>query len=81
MMDAMLDQGRATLDQMKNQNFTLKAAKRKMLDIGTKIGLSSSLVGVIDRRQPSRRSVAFYSFILSESFWLGFSDVVEDYLG
>ena len=62
MMDAMLDQGRATLDQMKNQNFTLKAAKRKMLDIGTKIGLSSSLVGVIDRRHRAGEGADIMTF-------------------
>ena len=57
MLDGVLDQGRATLEQMKKQNFTLKNAKKKMLDVANVMGLSSSLVGVIDRRSDRHSTV------------------------
>lgn len=75
MLDQMLGQGRSTLDQMRNQNVTLKNAKRKMLDVANVMGLSSSLVGVIDRRQTVDKWIVYggmlgISLLLAGGWWI-----------
>jgi len=48
MMDDILAQGRATYGNLVNQNTTLKNARKKLLDAANAIGVSSSLVNIID---------------------------------
>lgn len=49
-LDRMIEQGRSTLGNIIDQNKTLKNAKRKILDVANAVGVSASLVNVIDRR-------------------------------
>jgi Golgi SNAP receptor complex protein 2 len=75
MLDSMLGQGQSTLDQMRKQNNVLKNAKRKMLDVANVMGLSSSLVGVIDRRQTVDKWIVYggmvgISLLFAALWWL-----------
>eukprot|EP00386_Alphamonas_edax_P009070 GDKI01029830.1.p1 GENE.GDKI01029830.1~~GDKI01029830.1.p1 ORF type:complete len:223 (-),score=42.42 GDKI01029830.1:21-689(-) len=58
-LDSMLAQGRGVIDMMGAQNKTLKNAKRKALDIASSVGLSSSLLGVIERRNSLDKWLVF----------------------
>eukprot|EP00919_Chromeraceae_sp_WS-2016_P056535 GHVR01134206.1.p1 GENE.GHVR01134206.1~~GHVR01134206.1.p1 ORF type:complete len:121 (+),score=22.87 GHVR01134206.1:428-790(+) len=49
-IDGMIAQGTAVVTRMGIQNETLKNAKRKVLDVANQVGLSASLIGVIERR-------------------------------
>lgn len=51
MLDEALGTGRSILDSLVGQNSMLKGAKKKLLDAANVMGVSSSLVQIIDRRQ------------------------------
>lgn len=75
MLDDILSSGQATLDNMLGQNKMLKGAKRKLLDAANVMGVSQSLVGVIDRRNKGDKwlvygGMAFTLFILLSLWYL-----------
>eukprot|EP00931_Biecheleriopsis_adriatica_P078256 TRINITY_DN51713_c0_g1_i1.p1 TRINITY_DN51713_c0_g1~~TRINITY_DN51713_c0_g1_i1.p1 ORF type:complete len:221 (-),score=60.34 TRINITY_DN51713_c0_g1_i1:75-737(-) len=74
-LDEVLEQGRSILGNIVNQNKVLKNARRKLLDAANSIGVSQSLVGVIDRRQTGDKwlvygGMAFTLFLLFSLWYL-----------
>jgi len=65
MLDEILEQGQSTLDNLINQNKVLKTAKRKLLDIANVMGVSASLVNVIDRRQTGDKWLVYGGMVLT----------------
>eukprot|EP00928_Gymnodinium_smaydae_P024790 TRINITY_DN19954_c0_g3_i1.p1 TRINITY_DN19954_c0_g3~~TRINITY_DN19954_c0_g3_i1.p1 ORF type:complete len:232 (+),score=46.43 TRINITY_DN19954_c0_g3_i1:41-697(+) len=59
MLDEIIGQGRGILDNVVGQNKVLKGARRKLLDAANVMGVSSSLVNVIDRRQTGDRWLVY----------------------
>ena len=59
MMDDVLDQASSVYGRLVNQNSTLKGAKKKMLDVASVLGLSSSLVGSIERRHQTDKYIVY----------------------
>ncbi|CAI4224113.1 unnamed protein product [Auanema sp. JU1783] len=49
-MDDLISQGAAVLESLKSQGMGLKGVRRKMMDIGAALGLSSTTLKMIDRR-------------------------------
>mmetsp|Transcript_8281 Transcript_8281/g.18510 ORF Transcript_8281/g.18510 Transcript_8281/m.18510 type:complete len:223 (+) Transcript_8281:91-759(+) len=75
MLDDIIGQGRSVLDNLIGQNKMLKNARRKLLDAANIMGVSASLVGVIDRRQTTDKllvygGMAFTLFLLLSLWYL-----------
>ena len=51
MVDELLEQGASVLGNLSEQSATLRNVKRKVFSLLDKMGVSSSLLRVIDRRQ------------------------------
>mmetsp|Transcript_49009 Transcript_49009/g.131549 ORF Transcript_49009/g.131549 Transcript_49009/m.131549 type:complete len:223 (-) Transcript_49009:76-744(-) len=49
-LDRIIEQGRSTFGNLIDQNKMLKNARKKILDVASAMGVSQSLVNVIDRR-------------------------------
>eukprot|EP01068_Selenidium_serpulae_P009985 Selendium_serpulae@DN5365_c0_g1_i1.p2 len=49
-LDNTLSQGIATVKNVSNQNKILKKVRKRLLNIATGVGMSSSLVNIVDRR-------------------------------
>lgn len=68
MLDNVLEQGRDVLRNLGRQNTTIKGARRKLLDAANVMGLSHSLVNVIERRHNMDKFIVcalmFFSFLL-----------------
>merc|ERR1712087_202862 len=64
-LDNILGQGGSILGNLVNQNQTLKNAKKKLLDVASAIGVSKSLVSVIDRRQTADKWLVYGGMILT----------------
>lgn len=64
MLDGILDQGRATLSNIVNQNNTLKNTRKKLLDAANVMGVSASLVNVIDRRNKEDKWMVYGGMVL-----------------
>lgn len=69
MIDSILLQGRGVLDKMVQQNSVLKAAKRKVLDMTSAAGLSSSVIGAVMRRQATDRRLVWGGMALTLIFF------------
>mmetsp|Transcript_93932 Transcript_93932/g.148416 ORF Transcript_93932/g.148416 Transcript_93932/m.148416 type:complete len:219 (-) Transcript_93932:62-718(-) len=65
MLDDMIRSGTASFDSLVGQNKTLRNAKRKLLDVATSIGVSKSLVGVIDRRMTADKWLVYGGMVLT----------------
>merc|ERR1719321_1817542 len=65
MLDNALEQGRDILGNIVNQNKTLKGAKRKLLDAANVMGVSASLVSVIDRRHTTDKWIVYGCMLLT----------------
>jgi Golgi SNAP receptor complex protein 2 len=65
MLDDILGQGKGILDSLVSQNNVLKNAKKKLLDVASAIGVSNSLVGVIDRRQTADKWLVYGGMALT----------------
>ncbi|GAB5364408.1 hypothetical protein AAMO2058_000967500 [Amorphochlora amoebiformis] len=57
--DRILETGRATLENLRNQGNILKSAHRKMLDVANTLGLSGSLIKMIERRENVDRFLVY----------------------
>lgn len=65
MMDDVLGQGGQVFSNLLQQNQTLKLARKKLLDAANVIGVSSSLVNVIDRRQTGDKWLVYGGMVLT----------------
>ena len=61
----MLYTGSATLDQLKNQRGSLKGVRKRMLDIGNTLGLSSTVMRMIDKRGTQDKWIVYGEMILT----------------
>lgn len=64
-LQQILDQGSATLGNIVDQNKVLKNVKRKVLDAASSLGISKSLVGVIDRRNQEDKWLVYGGMVLT----------------
>lgn len=65
MIDSMRAQGRETVSSMVSQNKALKVVKRKMLDMASAVGLSSSLISLSERRHAVDRWLVYGCMIFT----------------
>jgi len=65
MLDDILGQGKGTLGQLVGQNKVLKVARKKLLDAANVMGVSASLVSVIDRRQTTDKWLVYGGMALT----------------
>lgn len=77
MLDSITEQGRHVVDRMFLQNKTLKGAKRKLLDVGSNLGVSSSLVGVISRRHAVDRWLVYACMLITVVVFLSLYNYVK----
>ncbi|CAF0741975.1 unnamed protein product [Brachionus calyciflorus] len=64
-MDQMIDHGENVLKHVQTQNDLLKDVKRKILNVTNSLGLSNSLIGIIERRNTSDKYVLFGGMIFT----------------
>ncbi|CAJ1378496.1 unnamed protein product [Effrenium voratum] len=64
-LDEVLDQAGSILGNLVNQSKVLKNARRKILDAANSIGVSQSLVNVIDRRQTGDKWLVYGGMALT----------------
>lgn len=62
---SMLHQGQGIVSNLVGQNITLKGAQRKILDFQNTLGVSTSLVGTIQRRHGVDRLLVYFGMILT----------------
>uniref|UniRef100_A0A0G4F4R2 Vesicle transport v-SNARE N-terminal domain-containing protein n=1 Tax=Chromera velia CCMP2878 TaxID=1169474 RepID=A0A0G4F4R2_9ALVE len=65
MIDQMIEQGRGIVGMMSQQNSILRNARRRVYDIASGVGLSSSLVGVLDRMHVRDKMLVYGCMILT----------------
>eukprot|EP00466_Bigelowiella_natans_P019116 jgi/Bigna1/85643/estExt_fgenesh1_pg.C_50114 len=63
--DRILETGRATLENLRNQGSILKSAHRKVLDVANTLGLSNSLIKMIERRENMDKILVFAGMSVS----------------
>ena len=61
----MIAHGEDTLSNMKEQNSSLKLIKTKMLNISNSLGLSTTLIKMIERRNQSDKVVLYGGMIIT----------------
>lgn len=65
MLDDLLGQGSRVVDQLVGQNKTLKGARKKVLDVAHSLGVSKSLVDVINRRTSGDKFLVYGGMMLT----------------
>eukprot|EP00921_Rhytidocystis_pertsovi_P009959 GHVQ01015933.1.p1 GENE.GHVQ01015933.1~~GHVQ01015933.1.p1 ORF type:complete len:261 (+),score=32.78 GHVQ01015933.1:312-1094(+) len=76
LLDSITEQGRLIVDQIMTQNKALKGAKRRMLDIGSSLGVSSSLLGIISRRRTMDRWLVYGCMLFTILLFIGLYNFV-----
>lgn len=61
----MIAHGEDTLSNLKEQSSALKAIKTKMLNVGNALGLSTSLIRMIERRNQSDKYVLYGGMVIT----------------
>ena len=64
-LDNLIDQGHGILASLRDQRSILKNAHRKMLDVMTTLGLSNTVMRLIERRSTQDKFLMFGGMILS----------------
>lgn len=64
-VDRMIQHGENVLENLKGQSSMLKEVKRKMLNVTNTLGLSNTLIRMIDRRNISDRYILFGGMIIT----------------
>jgi len=64
-MDDMLTTGSYVMSNLRDQHSTLKGAHRKILDVANTLGLSNTVLRLIERRAYQDKYVLFGGMILS----------------
>uniref|UniRef100_A0A7M5VE69 Golgi SNAP receptor complex member 2 n=1 Tax=Clytia hemisphaerica TaxID=252671 RepID=A0A7M5VE69_9CNID len=57
--------GMSALEQMKNQRMSLKGVRRRMMDIGNTLGLSNTVMRMIDKRGTQDKWIVYGGIILT----------------
>jgi len=61
----MLYTGASSLEQMKNQRSSLKGVRKRMLDIGNTLGLSNTVMRMIDKRGTQDKWIVYGGIIVT----------------
>lgn len=61
----MIDHGENLLGNVKIQNSTLKEVKRKILSVSNTLGLSNTLIRMIERRSASDKYILYGGMIIT----------------
>lgn len=61
----MIAHGEDTLSNLKEQSSALKTIKTKMLNVGNALGLSTSLIRMIERRNQSDKYVLYGGMVIT----------------
>lgn len=64
-LDRMIDHGENVLKHIQTQNNFLKDIKTKILNVTNSLGLSNSLIGMIERRNTSDKYVLFGGMLIT----------------
>jgi len=64
-LDRMIAHGEQTLTNLKEQNSALKFIKTKMLNVTNSLGLSNTLIRMIERRNRSDKFVLYGGMIIT----------------
>ncbi len=64
-LDRMIAHGEDTLSNLKEQNSALKTIKTKMLNVSNALGLSTSLIRLIERRNQSDKYVLYGGMVVT----------------
>jgi len=67
-LDNMLDQGREILGSLRNQGDVLQGARRRMVDIGQALGLSQTVMRLIEKRATGDKIILFSGMGLFTTF-------------
>jgi len=70
MVDELLETGASVLGNLGEQSATLRSAKRKMISLLDNMGVSSTLLRVIDRRQRLDAIIVYGGMLLTVVFLL-----------
>jgi len=64
MASELMDMGHSILQKLREQNITLKRARKRLLDMANTIGLSRAVMRFIERRQMQDQIIVFGGMIL-----------------
>lgn len=64
-IDDLIAHGGSVLENLRSQRVTLKGARRRMLDLVNNLGMSSTLMRVIERRGSEDRLILFGGMALT----------------
>ena len=62
-MDDLLNHGNSILGNLKEQKYTLKGAHKKILDVANTLGLSNTVLRLIERRSHQDKFILFGGMI------------------
>ncbi|XP_050724001.1 Golgi SNAP receptor complex member 2-like [Eriocheir sinensis] len=63
-MDEMLGAGRSILEGIQDQGMTLKGARKKVLDLANTLGLSNTVMRMIERRSTQDKYILFAGMVI-----------------
>ena len=74
MMDDILAQAQSSLDGLKNQNYMITQTKKRMGALASALGMSNSVVGMIERRHAMDQLIVYGGmaltlFIMVSLYW------------
>jgi len=64
-MDDILAQGAATLDNLRDQRSTLKGVQKKILDVANTLGMSNTVIRLIERRSEGDKYILIGGMVLT----------------
>lgn len=64
-MDSMIMSGHGVLENLKSQRLTLKGAQRKILDLANTLGLSNTVMRLIERRTYQDKFILYGGMIVT----------------
>ncbi|CAG2189771.1 Golgi SNAP receptor complex member 2-like [Mytilus galloprovincialis] len=64
-MDNLLDHGQSVLENLREQRMTLKGAHKRILDIANKLGLTNTVMRLIEKRTYQDKFILFGGMIVS----------------
>lgn len=64
-MDNLLGQGQSVLENLREQRMTLKGAHKRMLDIVNKLGLTNTVMRLIEKRTYQDKYILFGGMLVS----------------
>ena len=64
-MDDLLNHGAAILENLRDQRYTIKGFHKKMLDVASTLGMSSTVMRLIERRQEGDKYVLIGGMVIT----------------